>query len=93
MRYQHEIEEILKISEGLGSKLLSKYYVLQAICGVGIWQNNDLASLGHKLANMSTLFKLISEIGGLVQDLEKKHKIWTQNSVKKQLLSIPYGWR
>ena len=74
MRYQHEIEEILKISEDLGSTLLSKYYVLQAIYGVGIWKNNDLASLGHKLANMSTLFKLISEIGGLVQDLEKKHK-------------------
>ena len=74
MRYQNEIEEILKISEELGSKLLSKYYVLQAIYGVGIWKNNDLASLGHKLANMSTLFKLISEIGGIVQDLERKHK-------------------
>ena len=74
MRYQNEIEEILKISEELGSKLLSKYYVLQAIYGVGIWKNNDLASLGHKLANMSTLFKLISEIGGIVQDLERKCK-------------------
>ena len=49
MRYQNEIEEILKFSEELGSKLLSKYYVLQAIYGVGIWKNNDLASLGHKL--------------------------------------------
>ena len=74
MRYQNEIEEILKISEELGSKLLSKYYVLQTIYGVGIWKNNDLASLGPKLANMSTLFKLISEIGGIVQDLERKCK-------------------
>ena len=74
MRYQNEIGEILKISEELGSKLLSKYYVLQALCRVGIWKNNDLASLGHKLANMSTLFKLISEIGGIVQDLERKCK-------------------
>ena len=54
MRYQNEIEEILKNSDELGSKLLSKYYVLQAIYGVGIWKNNDLASLSHKLANMST---------------------------------------
>ena len=74
MRYQNEIEEILNISEELGSKLLNKYYVLQAIYGVGLWKNNDLASLGHKLANMSTLFKLISEIGGIVQDLERKCK-------------------
>ena len=74
MRYQNEVEEILKISEDLGSKLLSKYYVLQTIYGVGIWKNNDLASLGHKLADMSTLFNLISEIGGVVQDLERKHK-------------------
>ena len=41
---------------------------------MGIWKNNDLPSLGHKLANMSTLFKLMSEIGGVVQDLERKHK-------------------
>ena len=75
MRYQNEIEEILKIPEELGSKLLSKYYVLQAIYGVGIWKNNDLASLGCKLANMSTLFKLISEIGGIVQHLERKCNI------------------
>ena len=74
MRYQNEIEEILKISGELSSKLLSKYYVLQAIYGVGIWKNNDLASLGHKLANLSTLFKLLSEIGGVVQDLERKYK-------------------
>ena len=74
MRYQNEIEEILKISEELGSQLLSKYYVLQAIYGVGIWKNNDLASLGNKLANMSTLFKIINEISGIVQDLERKCK-------------------
>ena len=74
MRYQNEIEEILKISEELGSKLLSKYYVLQTIYGVEIWKYNNLASLGHKLANMSALFKLISDIGGIVQDLERKCK-------------------
>ena len=82
MRYQNEIEEILKISEELSSKLLSKYYVLQAIHEVGIWKNNDLASLGHKLANMSTLFKLISEIGGFVQDLERKHRNLDSNFSK-----------
>ena len=83
MRYQNEIEEILKISEELSSKLLSKYYVLEAIYGVGVWKNNDLASLGHKLANMSTLFKLISEIGGIVQDPERKCKNLDSNSVKE----------
>ena len=74
MRYQNEIEEIFENSEELGGKLLNKYYVLQAIHGEGIWTNNDFASLGHKHANMSTLFNLINEIGGFVQDLERKYK-------------------
>ena len=74
MRYQKEIEEILKISEEFGSKVLNKYTVLQAIYGEGIWKSNDHASLGHKLANMSTLFKLTNEIGRFVQDLERKNK-------------------
>ena len=74
MRYQNEIEEILKISEEFGSKILNKYYVLQAIYGEGIWKNNDLASLGHKLANMSTLFKQRNEIVRVIQDLLKREK-------------------
>ena len=40
----------------------------------GIWKYNDLTSLSHKLTNMSTLFKLRNEIGGFVQDLERKYK-------------------
>ena len=36
-------------------------------------KNNGLASLGHKLANMSTLFKLINKTGRFVQDLERKY--------------------
>ena len=31
MRYQNEIEEIFKISEEPGSKILNKYTILQAI--------------------------------------------------------------
>ena len=49
MRYQNEIEEILKISEELGSKLLSKYYVLQTICGVGIGKTMTLHHLATNL--------------------------------------------
>ena len=58
MRYQNEIEKNLKISEEFGIKIKTKYTVLQAIYGEENWKNNDLASLGHKLASMSTLFKL-----------------------------------
>ena len=60
MRYQSEIEEILKVSEEFGSKIKNKYTVFQAI--------------GHKLTSMSTLFKLSNEIGRFVQDLERKNK-------------------
>ena len=74
MRYQNEIEEILKISEEFGSKILNKYYVLQAIYGEENWKYNDLASLGHKLANMSTLFKERNEISRVVQDLLKRER-------------------
>ena len=73
MRYQNEIEDILKISE-FGSKILNKYYVLKAIYREGIWKNNDLASLGHKFANMSTIFKQRNEIVWVVQDLLKREK-------------------
>ena len=74
MRYQNEIEEIFKISEEFGSKILNKYYVLQAIYGERIWKNNDLASLGHRYANLSTLFKHRNGIVRFVQDLRKREK-------------------
>ena len=74
MRYQNEIEEILRISEEFGSKIKDKYIVLQAIYREQNWKHNDLASLGHKLANMSTLFKLRNEIARFIQDLERKNK-------------------
>ena len=74
MRYQNEIEEILRISEECGSKIKNKYIVLQAIYREQNWKNNDLASLGHKLASMSTLFKLRNEIARFIQDLERKNK-------------------
>ena len=74
MRYQNEIEEILKFSEEFGSKIFKKHYVLQVIYREGIWKNNDLASLGHKLANMSTLFKHKNEIVRFFQDLQKREK-------------------
>ena len=72
MRYQNEIEEILRISEEFGSKIKNKYIVLQAIYREQNWKNNDLASLGQKLASMSTLFKLRNEIVRFIQDLERK---------------------
>ena len=74
MRYQNEIEEILRISEEFGSKIKNKYIVLQAIYREQNWKNNDLASLGQKLVSMSTLSKLRNEIGRFVQDLERKNK-------------------
>ena len=74
MRYQNEIEEILRISEEFGSKITSKYIVLQAIYREQNWKHNDLASLGHKLTSMSTLFKLRNEIARFIQDLERKNK-------------------
>ena len=42
--------------------------------GSKIGKNNDLASLGQKLASMSTLFKLRNEIARFIQDLERKNK-------------------
>ena len=74
MRYQNEIEEILRISEEFGSKIKNKYIVLQAIYREQNWKNNDLASLGQKLTSMSTLFKLRNEIARFIQDLERKNK-------------------
>ena len=79
MRYQNEIEEILKFSKEFGCTILNKYYVLQANYQEGIWKNNDLASLGHKLATMSTLFKYRNEIVRFVQDLQKREKNLTSN--------------
>ena len=93
MRYQNEIEEILRISEEFGSKIKSKYIVLQAIYREENWKNNDLASLGQKLASMSTLFNLRNEIGRFIRTLNEKIRIWIQNSVKEQFLSIPHGWK
>ena len=92
MRYQSEIEEILKASEEFGSKIKNKYTVLQAIYREENWKNSDLATIGHKLTSMSTLFILSNEIGRFVQDLEII-RLWIQNSVKEQFLSIPYGWK
>ena len=74
MRYQNEIEEILKNSEKFGSKIKNKYIVLQAIYREEHWKNNDLASISHKLTSMSTLLKLRNEIARFVQDLERKNK-------------------
>ena len=74
MRYQNEIEEILRISEEFGSKIKDKYIVLQAIYREENQKNNDLASLGQKLVSMSTLFKLSNEIGRFIQDLKRKNK-------------------
>ena len=74
MRYQSEIEEILKVSEEFGSKIKNKYTVLQAIYREENWKNNDLATIRHKLTSISTLFKLSNEIARFVQDLERKNK-------------------
>ena len=74
MRYQSEIEEILKASEEFGSKIKNKYTVLQAIYREDNWKNNDLATIGHKLTSMRTLFKLSNETGRFVQDLKRKNK-------------------
>ena len=91
MRYQNEIEEILKISEGFGSKILNKYYVLQAIYREWIWKNNDLAALGHKLANMSTLFKQRNEIVRVIQNLLKRENNF-KSKISKGIASEKTLW-
>ena len=63
-----------------------KYTVLQDICGEENEENNGLASLGHKIISMSTLFKLRNEIARFVQDIERIKRIWIQNSVKERFL-------
>ena len=49
MRYQNEIEEILKISEEFGSKILNKYLVLQAIYGEAFEKTITLHHLATNL--------------------------------------------
>ena len=71
MRYQKEIEEIFKISEEFGSKVLTKY-VLGASYVEGIGRRN-LASLGKKLADISALFKHNSKIVRFLQELQKRN--------------------
>ena len=70
MRYQKEIEEFSKILEEFGSKVLTKY-VLGASYREGIGRK-DLASLGHKLANMSAIFKHMNTMGRFLEDLQKR---------------------
>ena len=91
MRYQNEIEEILRISEEFGSKIKNKYIVLQAIYREQNWKNNDLASLGQKLASMSTLFKLSNEIARFIQDLERKNKN-LDSKFSKETVSEHSSW-
>ena len=70
MRYQKEIEEFSKISEEFGSKVLTKY-VLGASYREGIGRK-DLASLGHKLSNMSALFKHMNTMVRFLEDLQTR---------------------
>ena len=70
MRYQKEIEEIFKFSEEFGSKVLNKN-VFGGSYREGIGRR-DLASLGHKLADMSALLKHRSKIVRFLQELQKR---------------------
>ena len=70
MRYQKEIEEIFKISEEFGSKVLNKNVLRESyVEGIG---RKDLASLGQKLADMSALFKHRSKIVRFLQEFQKR---------------------
>ena len=70
MRYQEEIEAILKISEVFGSKVLSKNVLgTNYVEGVG---RRDLASLGQKLADISALIKHNIKITRFLQELQKR---------------------
>ena len=70
MRYQKEIEAILKISEVVGSEVLSKN-VLGADYAERVGRR-DLASLGQKLADISALFKHNSKIVRFREELQKR---------------------
>ena len=70
MRYQEEIEAILKISEVFGSKVLSENVLgTNYVEGVG---RRDLASLGQKLADISALIKHNIKITRFLQELQKR---------------------
>ena len=57
MRYQKEIEGILRVLHEFDSRKKDKYDVLNNLNWEGNRKNNELASLGHILASMNSLFK------------------------------------
>ena len=89
MRYQKEIEEIFKISEVFGSKVLSKNVLgTSYVEGVG---RRDLASLGQKLADVSALIKHNSKITRFLQELQKRDNNLRAKFSDFQLLRRTYG--
>ena len=71
MRYQKEIEAILKISEEFGSKVLT-----QNVFGAGYAETvgrRDLTSLSQKLAVISALFKYNSKNTRFLQEIQKRN--------------------
>ena len=61
MRHQKEIEGIFRVLHEFDSRIKDKYDVLNNLNWEGNRKNNELASPGHILACMNSLFKLRDE--------------------------------
>ena len=73
MRYQKEIEDILRILHEFNSRTKNEYEVLNNLNWEGNGENNDLASLGHILASMNAQFKLRNETSMFISRISKIH--------------------
>ena len=74
MRYQKEIEGILRVLHEFDSRTKDKYDVLNNLNWEGNRKNNELASLGHILASMNALFRLRDETFKFVSRISKIHR-------------------
>ena len=73
MRYQKEIEGILRILHEFDSRTKNEYEVLNNLNWEGNGRHNNLASLGHILASMNALFKLRNETFMFISRISKIH--------------------
>ena len=74
MRYQKEIEGILRVLHEFDSRTKDKYDVLNNLNWEENRKNNELASLGHILASMNALFKLRDETFMFISRISKIHR-------------------
>ena len=61
MRYNQELEDLIRISQEYDNNTKTIHDVLLNLNGEGNWKNNDLTSLGHKLTQLVALSRLRNE--------------------------------